>query len=345
MRKNSLSIINIKKRGASERLLALAARLRGELEDCFCLESCQRWIWVVPASETARLPAAGEGLELMQGREAYDFLLRVATGLESEVVGESDIFGQIKDAWKIFSEKGSPLLRELGVVMQGLFEDTKEIRSLHMQDLGGASYGSLVRRMLHGRRVRPEGEREKVLVVGAGKLALSIAPWLACYDLLLWNRSPEKLQALEAEIDSKKTASGGTMTRVVGPEAESAAWRDADHVVVCVPADKDADGPRMADWLVGSAAREKGLVVHLGGFKPECQTWSAALGGGLVALDDLFQLKEAQDSARGKAIRAARLACRERARLRGLGGLGIPHGWEDLMGFAQDRELSLSWVN
>ncbi len=345
MRKNSLSIIHIKKRGASERVLRLAAALREELDDCFCLESCQRWIWVLPASESDRLPVAGEGLELMHGREAYDFLLRVATGLESAVVGESDIFGQIKEAWKGFSGKGSPLLRELGVWMQRLFEDTKEIRSLHMQDLGGASYGSLVRRMLHGRRVRPEGEREKVLLVGAGKLALSIAPWLAGYDLLLWNRSPGKLQALEDEINSKKTASGGTMTRVVGPEAESAAWRDADHVVVCVPADKAEDGRRMADRLAGAAGRAKGLVLHLGGFKPECQDWAAAIGDGFVALDDLFQLKEAQDSARGKAIRAARHACRERARLRGLGGLSVPHGWEDLMGFACDRELSLSWVS
>ena len=45
---------------------------------------------------TAGSDAAGE---LYQGADAYGFLLRLASGLESEIAGETEIFGQIKEAW------------------------------------------------------------------------------------------------------------------------------------------------------------------------------------------------------------------------------------------------------
>lgn len=349
MQIDSLAVIHIKKRNSGVEAETLAARLKIELLDCFILESCQRWLWVAPVSQISEFATLRKlhesGIQIYREKEAYDFLLRVATGLESEVVGETDIFGQLKEAWKKFADTESVLVDELLPWFQRLFEDTKEIRSQYLHDLGGASYGSLCRKVLGRPGGTDQAKKQKVLIIGAGQIAQSIAPWLTEYELLLWNRSSEKLKTVGQELESKGCKPGTGYSFVMGFGAEERAWREATHVVICIPVSSVDDQKRIALWKEGrEKGYNKGHIIHLGGSREQCQKWARLASANFHALDDLFQLKDEQDAVRSRSIRLARLACGERAKLRVLGGLSVPHGWEDLMGFASDRELALSWT-
>jgi hypothetical protein len=295
-----------------------AARLRDSLTGGLHLDSCQRMLWACSADELDRARiGAVKGLELFESADAYRFLLRVATGLESQIVGETDIFGQLKEAWRK-SSGGT----ELGALMQRVFEDTKDIRSRYLQNLGGASYGSLVRMML-------KQSPGPTLVVGAGQLARSVAPYLLDQEIWILNRSREKALELHAELLTLAQGGQKPVVRViVSPEEEARAWRDAAAVVVCVPFDAGRDLER-----IDARTGRSGPVIHLGGTREEAGEWNRLAD--FQALDDLFALKKAQGDVRTTQVRQAARACDEKAKLRALGtSVTIPHGWEDLAIFA-----------
>src|SRR5579862_8082056 len=69
----------------------------------FLIDTCQRRVAVLlgtDALEITRLRFPADGaLEHFAGTAAYAFLLRCCCGLESKLVAETEIFGQIKQAW------------------------------------------------------------------------------------------------------------------------------------------------------------------------------------------------------------------------------------------------------
>lgn len=330
MRQEQLRVIHLRKGPSTD--LRLGACVSELLPNAFFLDSCQRWLWVCSRADLARAEQDGAlaqypGIALHEGVDAYAFLLRVATGLESQVVGETDIFGQLKEAWR--RHPSSP---ELDALMQRLFEDTKDIRSRYLQNLGGASYGSLVRMLLRG-------SQGPTLVVGAGQIAQSVAPYLMSgegSELWLSNRNPENLATLYADLISRRQvqtlghAASGEI-RIIGASAreEREAWRNAANVVVCVPFDALKDAERVALREARAAAGETGRVVHLAGLREQAGAWNRLAE--FHSLDDLFTLQKSQGDARTGLIVKAIRACDEKAKLRSLGAsITIPHGWEDL---------------
>lgn len=116
--------------------------------------------------------------ELLSGEAAYEKLLELICGLHSPMVGETEVFGQFKEAVQKFqSENGSGLRSAFHQAFQawanGLLEDAKKIRRKHLQDLGSQSYGSLVRRELR------ELGSSAIDVLGAGRLVADILPWIS----------------------------------------------------------------------------------------------------------------------------------------------------------------------
>lgn len=286
--------------------------------DAFSLDTCQRRI-VISYHDLPRLKM--ESFDCSVGQSAYEFLLRFASGLESEVIGEADVFGQLKDAWKQFSANSVHHSRAYSSLFHKVFEDTKEIRANYLQGTGSQSYGSLVRRFL-----APSEVQSRLSLLGAGKIAQSILPWLTGYELSIWNRSTERL----VEFESERSARGIAAAQVwVGESHEQAAWEASPQVVVCIPVDTAKDIERLR-W-----AKEK-TVIHLGGNRSETRAWKEALGDErFFCLEDLYEVLNRQGSARDEMVMRARRACQERAQLRALGGsLSLPHGWEDLALFA-----------
>ncbi|MGH8230236.1 MAG: hypothetical protein ACRESY_00295 [Steroidobacteraceae bacterium] len=298
--------------------------------DRFVIDTCQRRVAIFDAAspdaaQRSRQQFPDDGaLESYSGEAAYAFLLRFASGLESKLVAETEIFGQIKTAWRDFSEHGCPLARSLSPWLQWLFQDAKAVRAQHLSHLGSASYGSQTRRLL--------GEQAAggpTLLIGAGQLAQSVAPWLPGSELWLWNRTAERALELSRELAKREPARPVRLIDA-GAQAELAAWRAARNVVVCVPGDPLHDGARIAAW--GERLDRAGRVIHLGLETADSAPWNGLPE--LVSLGALFDMLRAQSEHRRRQFERARRACQEKATLRALGASAShPHSWEDLAAF------------
>jgi len=61
-------------------------------------------------------------------KKAQAHLIEVSSGLDSMVIGEPQIFGQVKDAYQVANEMNTAR-KELGNLMQFAFRTTKQIRT------------------------------------------------------------------------------------------------------------------------------------------------------------------------------------------------------------------------
>lgn len=294
----------------------------------FEIRTCQRHITVLHGFDSlgtarAQFPADG-ALEQFEGAAAYAFLLRICCGLESKLVAETEIFGQIKQAWRDFSARGSRLARQLSPWMQHLFCDAKEIRAQYLGSLGSASYGSQVRRLLGD-----DAAAGPTLLIGAGQLAQAVAPWLLGSELWLSNRTAARAHELAREL-GKRSPERPVRVIADGIEGELAAWRGAHQVVICVPPDAGSDRLRIAAWR--ERAGSGGRIIHLGAGAEGTAPWKELPE--FLSLGALFDMLQTHSDVRRRQIERARGACREKALLRGLGAnASHPHSWEDLAAF------------
>jgi hypothetical protein len=284
------------------------------------LDTCLRRVAVTAsAAEAARLRRYGE---VFQGVAAYQFLLELAAGLKSTVIGESEILGQLRAAWSAVESSSSRLATELLPFIQRLFADVKELRERYLRGAGGQSYGSLLRKVLRQSGSGP------TLLVGAGQLAASVLPYLQGSELWIWNRSADHAR----DLCAGHVRGGGPPVRILTatPEAELAAWGRAETIVLCIPEDPQRDAARIAAWRgrVPGEAR----VAHLGLLCARHTAWEQVPN--LVTLESLMTCDRAHLKLRTERVALARKFCAERAQLRDLGrSLSIAHGWEDLAQF------------
>ena len=161
-------------------------------------------------------------------------------------------------------------------------------------------------------------------------MAAAVLPYLSGRPLYIANRTPERAAALLAGL--RRRADHADQIHIIGSElyAELAAWQTATNVVVCVPPNRERDVARVEAWK--ARASSSGHLLHLGKLTPGDSLWAQL--DRFATLADLFALQSANSERRRVQLLHARNACRERAQLRGLGGSGIAHGWEDLSLFA-----------
>jgi len=300
------------------------------LPDACAVKTCLREVRIAtlpPDSRPAPMEARAAGYEAYSGADAYRFLLQLACGLESEIAGETEILGQIKQSWRDYETAHAVEARALRPWMQRLLQDTKEVRTEYVVGLGSATYGSLVRRLLGGTLEGP------TLLLGAGQLAETILPFLDTGEVLVWNRSAERAQAMLSRQRASQTEGRVTLLPPT-PEAEAAAWQRARDVVICIPADAARDAERVRSWL--SKARP-GRVLHLGIDSAAGTAWQQVPG--LATLKDLFGLRDTQAAQRDQLLARARKACADKAQLARLDDTdgsragSSNHGWEDLAVF------------
>lgn len=259
-----------------------AATLQGS---GFRLSTCQR---EVDIHFDSSIEAIARG-EVFRGIDAYRFLLEFATGLRSAIPGETNVFGQLRSGWREYLRSARPATaRSVTALMDALFVDTRSIRTAFLQDIGGHSYGTLTRKLL-----QPAADAH-ILVVGHGELARSLMPMLSGFKLGLINRTrPTGIPAFVEQVFDRSDA--------------QAAVDWADHVVLCVPRASDFD----TLWVGLLASRPAVRAIHLGCRRANAGPWTAL--DGLATLDDLFDLRSAQQSRRARQLELARAACRARA--------------------------------
>lgn len=157
-----------------------------------------RALWV-KVLERLGLPAEAyyQGYHL-EGKSALRHLLRVACSLESLVVGEPQILGQLKDALRWNKERGLPVAPSLERCFNLAFETAKQVRSetqLAEKPVSVATLG-----LQHLQLLESRYPLKRVAIVGRSPISVLVVQWLKKNRPeipALWaNRTLETLKAL-----------------------------------------------------------------------------------------------------------------------------------------------------
>ena len=161
-------------------------------------------------------------LYVKEGAEAAQHLFAVASGLDSLVIGETEITGQVKNAYQAAKDAGL-VGKKMNRLFQTAFSVVKKIRTNTAIGRGATSVGSVAVELAE--KVFGSGLGEKtVMILGAGKMGEACVKHLAkrgARTVLVANRSVERAEKLAAEF-------GGCAVRM---EASASAMADADILV------------------------------------------------------------------------------------------------------------------
>ena len=103
-----------------------------------------------------------------QDEEAVRHMFRVAASLDSMVVGEAQILGQVKQSWSVARELGA-VKGPLDKLLQGAFTAAKRVRT--ETEIGSSSVSIASVAVDLARRIFGSLEGKRVLLVGAGKMS------------------------------------------------------------------------------------------------------------------------------------------------------------------------------
>src|ERR1700740_2186908 len=207
------------------RRAAAELRSRGLLEETLVLSTCNRSeVYGVPpesSHETApglsnflsefhsvHIDVLGVSLYHHYDREAVHHLFRVAAGLDSMMLGEAEILGQVREAYRVAHEQGAtgPVLNRL---FQGALEVGKRVRSeteLGTRPMSAASAGVKLAERIFGKL-----SERSALVVGAGAISEQVVSQLrdrGIARLHVMNRSRDRANDLAKQFGGKVVAWG-----------------------------------------------------------------------------------------------------------------------------------------
>ena len=138
-----------------------------------------------------------------RGRDALSHLIRVASGLDSMVLGEPQIFGQMKSAFAV-SRQADALAGELGPAFQHVFTVAKKVRSGTAigQNPVSVAYAAVAM----AQRLFSDLAQAHVLLVGAGATIELVARHLqdaGAAQITVANRTLDRAYELATTLGSK----------------------------------------------------------------------------------------------------------------------------------------------
>ena len=144
-----------------------------------------------------------------QGADAVRHLFAVASGMDSMVLGETEITGQVKSAYER-SRMAGLTGKRLNRLFQKALETAKQVRSTTAIGQGAASVGSVA--VLHAQNALGSAlAGRKVMVIGAGDMADKCLRHLVkrgVGSVTVVNRSVEKAEALAASFGGTAVSFG-----------------------------------------------------------------------------------------------------------------------------------------
>src|SRR5947209_3570182 len=198
--------------------LAFVLKCFGHLDEIVLLSTCNR-IEIYGTTRQAtghiksllQLLCAEPGdldphIYLYQGAAAVRHLLRVAAGLDSMVLGETEITGQIKNAYEIARNAGLTG-RVLNRLFQRAFQATKEIRTLTGIGRGTVSIKSTAVELIG----KTDLSQESIMVLGAGEMAENCVRLLlkkGAQSIFISNRSFDRAFDLAIRYGAKAVCFG-----------------------------------------------------------------------------------------------------------------------------------------
>lgn len=146
-------------------------------------------------------PGVVPALYRHDGADAVRHLFRVASGLDSMVIGETEILGQVKNAYQLAQAHGAT-----GKITNVLFQRAlfagKQVRTRTNISDGSSSVGSVA--VTLAERIFGSLHNRRVLLLGAGEMAEITARHLLSQktgQIVILNRTVEKAQVLAATLN------------------------------------------------------------------------------------------------------------------------------------------------
>jgi glutamyl-tRNA reductase len=294
-------------------LHGLTARLSRSAPEAALLSTCNRTeLYLAAESATAHdlaQPAAewlaswgGVGINQLaeftyraENRAAARHAFRVASGLDSMVLGEPQILGQMKQAVREADEAGT-----LGTTLHQLFQRSfavaKEVRT--STEIGAHSVSMAAAAVRLAGQLFEDLRQQRVLFVGAGEMIELVATHFAArepHSMALANRTLERGEALAARF-------GGQALRLAElPER----LHEFDIVVSCTASSLPIIGLGAVERALKSRRRRPIFMVDLAvprDIEPEVAQLSDVY---LYTVDDLSTLVQSAGERRQAAVAQA----------------------------------------
>jgi glutamyl-tRNA reductase len=135
-----------------------------------------------------------------RGKAATEHLLAVAAGLDSQMLGENEIFGQVKQAYAVAQERGSagPVLNR---VFQKIFQAAKHVRTHTAITSGLVSVANVAVDL--AAKIFGDPARANILLLGAGDIGRKCGRAFlnrGAVSLTVSNRTPERALEVATEL-------------------------------------------------------------------------------------------------------------------------------------------------
>jgi len=296
---------------SEDRLAAALRALRQEngITEVVILSTCNRtevyWTGLASGAELSQWLERHHGnnldlassLYIHQESRAVEHAFSVASGLDSMVLGEAQILGQLKDAYRVAAELGStgPVLNKL---FQAAFSAAKRVRS---ETRIGANAVSLAGATVSlARRVYSNLGAHTTLMIGAGEMnGLTARHFVSAgvKRLVVANRTLSRAQTLAAELH-------GHAVSLDDLDKELA---EADIVIACTASPTALVTKRAAETAIRARRRRPIFMVDMGvprNIEPEVAELEDVY---LFSIDDLQQLVDENLQQRELAADGAKL--------------------------------------
>ncbi|MBA2633571.1 MAG: NAD(P)-binding domain-containing protein [Chloroflexi bacterium] len=292
----------------TERREALAAdpsALAAGLDEWLLLHTCHR-IELIGLSGRAPLPPPRSGLRLVRGLKAVERVLLVSAGLDSAVIAEEQILGQVRDAYETALARGQtgPITNEL---LRRAIRFGKRVRA-EAQPGSDRSLADRAAAWAIARLARNDDQpREHALVVGSGQMGRLLATRLAEAGMLVTvaSRSGERAARVAEALPRVGRQDRAHQSVLTDQALKQAAQYDAIAIAV-----------RSSTWLLDAAhfGTERPVVVDLSSPGAVSTQLAARLGDRLLDLDRLGQTGggSSLDRAAERRVRADLDATRDR---------------------------------
>jgi glutamyl-tRNA reductase len=273
--------------------LAFVLKCFGHLDEIVLLSTCNRVeIYGTTRQATGHIKsllqllcaeprALDPHIYLYEGAAAVRHLLNVAAGLDSLVLGETEITGRIKNAYEIVRAAGltGPVLNRL---FQKAFQATKEIRTRTAIGRGTVSIKSAAVELIE-KAFSDDLANKSVMVIGAGEMAERCVQSLVSKDVRLIfvsNRSFDRALDLATRCGGAAVCFGYCLFEM----------REVDVVIAATSAAEPVMGADDVKNLMKARSQRPLLFIDLG----VPRNIDPAVGGldnvSLYSIDDLEAL-------------------------------------------------------
>jgi glutamyl-tRNA reductase len=293
-------------------VLRLLSRCRERgLDQAMVLATCDRCeVWAAVTDDTraaaditgliaeaagADVPAVAPHLHYLTERAALRYAFAVAASLESQVVGEPQVLGQVKEAYH-FAARTGQLGSELDGVLQAAFAAAKRVRAetdIAAQSVSMAACAVKLARQVHGKLEGLGG-----LLVGDGDLGQMAVEHLREAGLQRWTMLHETVGRAQ-DLAARHKAQALSLAEL--PQA----LVDADVLVAALDHPRRVIDAPLVTAALRKRRRRPMLLIDLavpGDIDPALDTVDDAFR---YAFDDLERLALAGRQERSQSIKAA----------------------------------------